>query len=74
MFRDEGRCGFTYGTLPGHIERGEETFTLERLRDGRTLLLVDASSQPAYFTFLRPLLDIPRRGLIRWFYLRALDG
>ena len=74
VFREEGRCGFTYGTLPGHIERGEETFTLERLRDGRTLLLVDASSQPARLTFLRQLLDIPRRALIRCFYLRALDG
>ncbi|MGV0361765.1 DUF1990 domain-containing protein [Corynebacterium minutissimum] len=73
VFREPGRCGFTYGTLPGHIERGEETFTLERLRDGRTLLLVDASSQPARLTFLRPLLDIPRRALIRCFYLRALD-
>ena len=73
VFREEGRCGFTYGTLPGHIKRGEETFTLERLRDGRTLLLVDASSQPARLTFLRPLLDIPRRALIRFFYLRALD-
>lgn len=73
VFREEGRCGFTYGTLPGHIERGEETFTLERLRDGRTLLLVDASSQPARLSFLRPLLDIPRRALILFFYLHALD-
>lgn len=73
VFHEEGRCGFTYGTLPGRIERGEETFTLERLRDGRTLLLVDASSQPARLSFLRPLLDIPRRALIRFFYLHALD-
>ena len=73
VFHEEGRCGFTYGTLPGHIERGEETFTLELLRDGRTLLLVDASSQPARLSFLRPLLDIPRRALIRFFYLHALD-
>lgn len=73
VFHEEGRCGFTYGTLPGHIERGEETFTLERLRDGRTLLLADASSQPARLSFLRPLLDIPRRALIRFFYLHALD-
>lgn len=73
VFHEEGRCGFTYGTLPGHLERGEETFTLERLRDGRTLLLVDASSQPARLAFLRPLLDIPRRALIRFFYLHALD-
>ena len=38
VFREPGRCGFTYGTLPGHIERGEETFTLERLRDGLSLI------------------------------------
>ena len=74
VFWDEGRACFTYGTLPGHLERGEETFTVERLRDGRTLVLVDASSEPAHFTFLRPLLDIPRRALIRCFYLRALDA
>ena len=47
---------------------------MERLRDGRTLVLVDASSEPAHFTVLRPLLDIPRRALIRFFYLRALDA
>ena len=28
-FTDDGRCGFTYGTLTGHVERGEETFTLD---------------------------------------------
>lgn len=71
-FAGDGRCGFTYGTLPGHLERGEETFTLERLRDGRTLLLIDAASEP-FLPFLRPLVDIPRRLLIRRFYLHALD-
>ncbi|WP_297666274.1 DUF1990 domain-containing protein [uncultured Corynebacterium sp.] len=39
-FSAPSRCGFTYGTLPGHVERGEETFTLERLQDGRVLFLV----------------------------------
>ncbi|MER0080204.1 DUF1990 domain-containing protein [Corynebacterium sp. KPL2830] len=71
-FADDGRCGFTYGTLPGHLERGEETFTLERLRDGRTLLLIDAASEP-FLPILRPLVDIPRRLLIRRFYSHALD-
>ena len=71
-FTDEGRCGFTYGTLPGHLERGEETFTLERLRDRRTLLLIDSASEP-FLPFVRPFVDIPRRHLIRRFYLHALD-
>ncbi|MGV0331915.1 DUF1990 family protein [Corynebacterium macginleyi] len=55
-FTDEGRCGFTYGTL----------------RDRRTLLLIDSASEP-FLPFVRPLVDIPRRLLIRRFYLHALD-
>ena len=57
VFHEDGRCGFTYGTLPGHLERGEETFTLERLRDGRTLFIIDAASEP-FLPFLRPLVDL----------------
>ena len=72
VFREDGRCGFTYGTLPGHLERGEEIFTLERLRDGRTLLLIDAASEP-FLPCLRPLVDVPRRLLISRLYLHALD-
>ncbi|HUP86801.1 MAG TPA: DUF1990 domain-containing protein [Acidimicrobiales bacterium] len=30
------RYGFAYGTLPGHPERGEEIFLIERHPDGRT--------------------------------------
>ena len=72
VFREDGRCGFTYGTVAGHLERGEETFTLERLRDGRTLLLIDAASEP-FLPCLRPLVDVPRRLLISRLYLHALD-
>ncbi|WP_408929176.1 hypothetical protein ACKFR3_02315 [Corynebacterium marquesiae] len=42
------------------------------MRDGRTLLLIDAASE-SFLPFLRPLVDIPRRLLIRRFYLHALD-
>jgi uncharacterized protein (UPF0548 family) len=28
------RAGYAYGTLPGHSEHGEETFTVERTSDG----------------------------------------
>jgi uncharacterized protein (UPF0548 family) len=31
------RRGFTYRTLPGHPESGEESFLLERREDGRIL-------------------------------------
>lgn len=38
--------GFAYGTLPGHPERGEEAFTVERRAEG-TFFSVRAFSQPA---------------------------
>ena len=40
------RCGFVYGTLPGHPETGEEAFLVERDADG-TWLRVRAFSRPA---------------------------
>lgn len=30
----EGRFRYAYGTLPGHSESGEESFTVERMKDG----------------------------------------
>ena len=41
------RRGFTYGTLPGHPEAGEERFLLEHLDDGRILFTITAFSRPA---------------------------
>jgi uncharacterized protein (UPF0548 family) len=40
------RRGFAYGTLPGHPERGEEAFVVERV-DGRVTLSIRAFSAPA---------------------------
>ena len=37
---------FTYGTLPGHPERGEERFALHRLPDGSVRMTVTAFSRP----------------------------
>ena len=34
VVHEERRQGFSYGTLPGHPEAGEERFLLERLEDG----------------------------------------
>ena len=39
------KFGFAYGTLPGHPERGEEAFTVERRREG-ALFGVRVFSQP----------------------------
>jgi uncharacterized protein (UPF0548 family) len=40
-------CGFTYATLPGHPEQGEETFLVSSLADGRLRLRITATSRPA---------------------------
>lgn len=44
---DGDRVGFGYGTLPGHPERGEESFVAERAADGRVWFAVTAFSRPA---------------------------
>ncbi len=48
--RDEpDRCGFAYGTLPGHPESGEEAFLV--LRDeGTVRLRISAYSRPGKLT------------------------
>src|SRR5450432_1825020 len=41
------RCGFAYGTLPGHPESGEESFMVERPPDATLTLAITAFSRPA---------------------------
>jgi uncharacterized protein (UPF0548 family) len=43
---ESDRYGFAYGTLPGHPERGEEAFVVER-RDGGPVFTVVVFWQPA---------------------------
>ncbi|MFB9238038.1 DUF1990 family protein [Plantactinospora siamensis] len=43
---DDRRAGFGYGTLPGHPERGEEAFCVERDDAGRVWFTVAAFSRP----------------------------
>ncbi|MGZ0712232.1 DUF1990 family protein (plasmid) [Coraliomargarita sp. W4R53] len=46
-------CGFAYGTLPGHPERGEERFELQLMPSGEVVLRITAFSAPArWFTRL----------------------
>ncbi|WPB89407.1 DUF1990 family protein [Streptomyces malaysiensis] len=44
---EETRTGFAYGTLPGHPERGEESFMVTLEPDGSVVLTVTAFSRPA---------------------------
>ncbi|MFC7485891.1 DUF1990 family protein [Knoellia sp. CPCC 206453] len=44
---EKRRRGFTYGTLPGHPEAGEEQFLLEQFDDGRIVFTITAYSRPA---------------------------
>lgn len=41
--------GFAYGTLPGHVGRGEEYFGVERDEDGKCWFVLKAYSQPDYW-------------------------
>jgi uncharacterized protein (UPF0548 family) len=69
------RWGFAYGTLPGHPERGEEAFVVERDADGTVWLAVTAFSRPAW-PLARVLAPVARQRQRRITdaYLHALDG
>ena len=41
------RQGFAYGTLPGHPEKGEESFTVSRTSEGGTVFEITAFSRPS---------------------------
>ncbi len=68
-----GRQGFAYGTLPGHPERGEQAFIIERHHDGVVSFTVIAFSMPAtrLARAAGPVGQAIQRHIIRRF-LRAL--
>jgi uncharacterized protein (UPF0548 family) len=43
------RFGFAYGTLPGHVERGEERFLVEWRPDDTVVYTIVAFSRPRYW-------------------------
>ena len=46
---NERQFGFAYGTLPGHAERGEELFLVERDEQGTVRYSVRAFSRPRHW-------------------------
>jgi uncharacterized protein (UPF0548 family) len=46
---NEQQFGFAYGTLPGHVECGEELFMVEKLADGSVRYVLKAFSKPRHW-------------------------
>jgi uncharacterized protein (UPF0548 family) len=72
VVEEPNRRGFAYGTLPGHQERGEESFVAELLEDGRVMgsITVDAVPQTAAARAMSPAVGWLQRRAIRR-YLEA---
>ena len=47
MVDEPNRFGFAYGTLPGHPERGEESFVIELQPDGVVRATICVEAEPA---------------------------
>jgi uncharacterized protein (UPF0548 family) len=70
----DDRCGFAYGTLPGHPVSGEEAFIVHRNDGGTVFLTLRSLTKPAPSGFWRlvfPALLMAQR-VFRRRYLRAL--
>ncbi|MCB0643590.1 MAG: DUF1990 domain-containing protein [Phaeodactylibacter sp.] len=59
-FAEQDRFGFAYGTLPAHMERGEECFWIEFREDGSVWYHIRAFSRPAFW-LVRLVKPIARR-------------
>jgi uncharacterized protein (UPF0548 family) len=66
------RFGFAYGTLPGHQERGEESFVVELLPDGRVMGRIVVDAVPATVA-ARSCAPVVRR-VQRWAIGRYLEA
>ena len=69
------RCGFAYGTLPGHPVSGEEAFVVHRATDGTVSLTLRSLTRPSPGVWrpLFPALLVAQRWYRRR-YLRAFCG
>ncbi|NYJ75017.1 DUF1990 family protein [Allobranchiibius huperziae] len=73
VVRETDRRGFAYGTLPGHPERGEELFLVERLASGETRVSVSAVSAPGrWFTRLAGPLGRGVQRAASWRYVDSV--
>jgi uncharacterized protein (UPF0548 family) len=61
------RFGFAYGTLPGHVERGEERFSVDWRDDDTVWYDLEAFSRPGYWgaRLAKPLARRLQRRFVR---------
>jgi uncharacterized protein (UPF0548 family) len=59
MIDEVDRRGFAYGTLPMHLERGEQVFIIERDANGANRFVIESLSRPAH-SITRVLYPITR--------------
>lgn len=69
------RFGFAYGTLPGHVERGEERFLVEWLPDDTVVYTLVAFSRPRYWMarIAKPIARMLQRAFVRRSKARMLE-
>ncbi|TQK20553.1 uncharacterized protein (UPF0548 family) [Microbacterium sp. SLBN-154] len=73
--RTADSCGFAYGTLPGHPERGEERFELRLDVSGDVVFTIVAFSRPGrWFTLLGGPVARRFQAHMTRRYLQALDS
>jgi uncharacterized protein (UPF0548 family) len=72
---ESDRAGFAYGTLPGHPERGEESFVVEWRADGTVwaVVTVDAVPGPLVARLVGPLVQLVST-IALGRYARAIAG
>jgi len=61
------RYGFAYGTLPAHVEQGEELFTVEQWADRTVWYRIQAFSQPRFWPvkLAQPIARLLQRNFVR---------
>jgi uncharacterized protein (UPF0548 family) len=74
VIEEPDRFGFAYGTLPGHPERGEEAFIVERGPTDIARFRITAFSRPVapFARLAKPIARATQQRTTRR-YLRALD-
>lgn len=48
VINEPNRQGFAYGTLPLHLEQGEQRFVVEQESEGRVRFLIETTSRPTH--------------------------
>lgn len=72
---EPNRYSYAYGTLPGHPERGEELFLVERTDNDDVVLTIRADSVPAgVFRLARPVVETLQQAALNRYLQAVVDA